>query len=814
MTKQAEGILVDFGCTQKEQTREVAKQIDLSVMGNTKRPRAGYGVVDTLIGRATQEDDTGLSQRKTRPSEMPHGLPNYDSVDTAQGSPGISSILQKIKAKPDNNPHLRRSVRRSGVSEKLPQDILSSLDEALAAERYSKTHGLGDEWKKPLTYPKMGKKKTTVEWSDLERLDEGEFLNDNLISFYLRFLEQNLEERRPDLAKRVYFFNTFFYATLTNVEKRKQWINYEGVQKWTRSVDLFTYDYIVVPINEASHWYLAIICNLPALNRDLAIPEDDPISPIVGDPATKPTFESSPLPTSSPIDKAAEGHSKTWIEGSEETHEKEARSSFAEMSLENDIQQSTATAEARKEDTDINGAGMDAIESTADDLEMLDTQIEGIIAVSITLNVADDHQAKPEVEQVEVADDTIKGLDQNQKASVASKKRKRKSIPPVMAIDPSKPVIITFDSLGTSRFATVRALKHYLHEEGKAKRGGMEWDDKQIKGITAKQIPQQDNFSDCGLFLLGYVEKLLEDDPKDFIAKIITRGYDEKTDWPRLIPSDMRSSIRDQVQKLHETQQDERREGSAKKTGKFSAVADRKPDSSPTRVKDTAKRPRSESEAGEQRATSKISEPQTTISPTTRNEALNTAQNIDAEAPEEANGKTFEETDRELKAAAGRIHKIDVVDEPSFIVIDSQSQQDGAGPRSYRYSQPLLEKQESFELPSVIQDSQPSLTSNTPHTSETARTFAEILCEKPSTVEPVPAEKPTSKEPRILVGDPSPKRPQERNDRSRHEKSGNKTPQERQREALEKRKALESKSSKKAQELPQNINEVIDIDDD
>lgn len=40
----------------------------------------------------------------------------------------------------------------------------------------------------PVVYPVEGPRKASVDWIDLERLDEGEFLNDNLISFYLRFV--------------------------------------------------------------------------------------------------------------------------------------------------------------------------------------------------------------------------------------------------------------------------------------------------------------------------------------------------------------------------------------------------------------------------------------------------------------------------------------------------------------------------------------------------------------------------------------------------------------------------------------------------
>lgn len=55
-------------------------------------------------------------------------------------------------------------------------------------ERYSVRFGLGKSWDGPVVYPFEGErsKQTTVEQQDVERLDEGEYLNDSLIQFYLR----------------------------------------------------------------------------------------------------------------------------------------------------------------------------------------------------------------------------------------------------------------------------------------------------------------------------------------------------------------------------------------------------------------------------------------------------------------------------------------------------------------------------------------------------------------------------------------------------------------------------------------------------
>ena len=32
------------------------------------------------------------------------------------------------------------------------------------------------------------------------------------------------------------------------------------MKKWTRGVDIFSKDFVFIPIVEASHWYLAVVC--------------------------------------------------------------------------------------------------------------------------------------------------------------------------------------------------------------------------------------------------------------------------------------------------------------------------------------------------------------------------------------------------------------------------------------------------------------------------------------------------------------------------------------------------------------------------
>jgi sentrin-specific protease 7 len=39
------------------------------------------------------------------------------------------------------------------------------------------------------------------------------------------------------------------------------------VRKWTAHVDLFSKDFIVLPVNQSLHWSLVIICHMGAAER-------------------------------------------------------------------------------------------------------------------------------------------------------------------------------------------------------------------------------------------------------------------------------------------------------------------------------------------------------------------------------------------------------------------------------------------------------------------------------------------------------------------------------------------------------------------
>ncbi|KAI4163629.1 MAG: hypothetical protein LQ342_002663 [Letrouitia transgressa] len=501
-----------------------------------KRPRLS----DNLRVRDeyhTNIQSQDLSPKLKGPPETTHSL-------TTRRDSDIDNLLERLALRK----YSLRSLGQPNVISQRPRDILSTLElspllDFPQEQRFSKLHGLGEQWKKPLTYPTEGKKRTTVDWGDLERLDEGEFLNDNLIAFYLRFLEYNVDQKAPDVARRVYIFNTFFYERLSSTSKGQKGINYPAVQKWTRGVDIFTYDYVVVPVNESAHWYVAIICNLPALNRSPAFLEEGHEVPSV---PSETTLDNNTKPQGVDAEVEVDVLASKDIFPSLSPSEQEATASFGAMTL--DAQASKDSSPKR-----LNGG------DNGEDEAMLNRLIEPPMDESgnsraedladIGLGISDqDIKAYDESK----ATDTKKG-----QSTQSTRKGKRKSIPPIRTLNPDRPCIITFDSLGTPHFATIRILKDYLQEEARDKRPEMEFDDNELKGMTAKQIPQQDNFCDCGLFLLGYMEKFF-DDPKDFITKVVKREYDVKKDWPKLDPSVMRANLRDMLQNLYREQSNDR----------------------------------------------------------------------------------------------------------------------------------------------------------------------------------------------------------------------------------------------------------------
>ncbi|XP_022672379.1 sentrin-specific protease 1-like isoform X2 [Varroa destructor] len=86
--------------------------------------------------------------------------------------------------------------------------------------------------------------------NDLETLTGLNWLNDNVINFYLTMIVERSKENSS--LPKTYAFSTFFVTTL---EQK----GYAGVRRWTKKVDLFSHDIVLVPVHLGMHWCMAVI---------------------------------------------------------------------------------------------------------------------------------------------------------------------------------------------------------------------------------------------------------------------------------------------------------------------------------------------------------------------------------------------------------------------------------------------------------------------------------------------------------------------------------------------------------------------------
>jgi len=87
---------------------------------------------------------------------------------------------------------------------------------------------------------------------DLEYLRPREFLNDNVVDFYLNHVYSSMVQER--YRTQMYLFNSFFYTRLT----QECDTNVQDVEKWAPA-DVNTKQFIVIPINKNLHWTVVVV---------------------------------------------------------------------------------------------------------------------------------------------------------------------------------------------------------------------------------------------------------------------------------------------------------------------------------------------------------------------------------------------------------------------------------------------------------------------------------------------------------------------------------------------------------------------------
>ncbi|XP_033761792.1 sentrin-specific protease 1-like isoform X2 [Pecten maximus] len=84
---------------------------------------------------------------------------------------------------------------------------------------------------------------------DMATLSGLNWLNDEIINFYMNLL---MERGKEEGKSKVYACNTFFYPKVVSG-------GHSAVRRWTKRIDIFSQDYILIPVHLGMHWCLAVV---------------------------------------------------------------------------------------------------------------------------------------------------------------------------------------------------------------------------------------------------------------------------------------------------------------------------------------------------------------------------------------------------------------------------------------------------------------------------------------------------------------------------------------------------------------------------
>jgi sentrin-specific protease 7 len=491
---------------QRKAEKHLEKLFDSKLLRNTKVGTS------PLVNKPAPEDNevSGTGAKSST-------LPLWDQLAASSKTTHNNSTSATVSTTKSTRP--ARATRSS-----VPTYDRKAMSPDDGVYKYSVVEGLGAQWKRPLTYGN-GRRKATVSHHELFRLDEEEQLNDSLVDFFMI----DFFDKSGVSPEKVFFFNTFFYTQLTKNTGRAS-MNYQAVEKWTSKIDIFDYDYIVVPICEMNHWYLAIICNVANIGRKPVEVDFDHIIPLG-------------------VAEVVEGNAKQRdqpghiIKGAPDSPQPVKAADVFEPLKEGNGESGDEVNLFEEQEHEHEQSNLDLIDRD-------DTGMENTTRQDNTHATSAPQSPKNGSVYANVAFPDL-GATQtvysNLKSSFEKKKVKRK--PALPKRDPKLPVIMVLDSLGHTRSPTVRALKDWLAAEGKVKRG-MEAVITE-KGLYPKAplIPTQNNFSDCGVYLLGYAQQFFAN-PDLFRDKLLSGEMSTEEDWPLLNPVDMRNNLREILFKL------------------------------------------------------------------------------------------------------------------------------------------------------------------------------------------------------------------------------------------------------------------------
>ncbi|KAM8809596.1 sentrin-specific protease 6 isoform 2-T2 [Eudromia elegans] len=432
--------------------------------------------------------------------------------------------------------------------------------------------------------PPPAKGGISVTNEDLHCLNEGEFLNDVIIDFYLKYLV--LEKLKKEDADRIHVFSSFFYKRLNQRERRNfhetsnlsiQQKRHGRVKTWTRHVDIFEKDFIFVPLNEAAHWFLAVIC-FPGLEKPKYEPNphyhENAATQIKSSSSDGESNTPSPLPNELELQNSpsksttkkilTKKYNTALIDPNTETEDSESsccrrspcrgKSGFKKLNqIDSDVEEPN-TVQLACHKLDHRAPDENGIQG---EFTTAGQSLDGLH--KIRLNYSEDStdgSKLNEDELIDFSEDQDNQEDSSDDGGLAddncNSEMGQWHLKPTVC---KQPCILLMDSLrGPSRSNVVKTLREYLEVEWEVRKGNKRSFSKDVMKGSNPKVPQQNNFSDCGVYILQYVESFFENPILSFELPM------NLTDWfPRPRMKTKREEIRKIILKLQEQQNKEKK---------------------------------------------------------------------------------------------------------------------------------------------------------------------------------------------------------------------------------------------------------------
>ncbi|TFK40643.1 hypothetical protein BDQ12DRAFT_462220 [Crucibulum laeve] len=570
----------------------------------TKADRASQMYEVTSKRSELQSSVMQTSEENRRPPKR--SAPDDDETWDEASPPPVESLITGMTRR-----------RQSARTEELESHDHKRSNPARRSTRKANASPKPDPDEVILVYPQGIPGAVNITNADLSRLQPGEFLNDTLIEFGLKLWLRELERSHPELVKQIHVFSSFFYKKLN---KRKTEEGYETVRKWTSKFDIFDKKYIIVPINENLHWYLAIIYEPehvllpppPAVTpstrqKSKLLTADKPPSRILFEPVATPELiaeealvaETSITPNTEVSDSSSQMLSEAEVEKSCFDFKAKVTISQASEKLRLGSPLNIDSAPSPTEETrNIQQSSSPLSPLTEDEMEIdeLESTPEGS-QLSPTVSdfgpPAPDEQPNPATMKSEAIPPA---LFYGHSASNAKGKEKAIPYPEPLPMDvvhveveeeehvqaqtftQPKTRIFTLDSLGSEHRHAIRQLRIYLKLEARDKKGIDISNTSDAEGRVAP-VPVQPNFCDCGIYLLHLAQTFMTD-PQGYFQTILKSKKNMPNAERQVIwHDDQIASIRENLNtRIRELSVEWKKERVAKEEVKKKEAQEAKPD--------------------------------------------------------------------------------------------------------------------------------------------------------------------------------------------------------------------------------------------